>query len=95
MNDSSFGNAIAGHTDSMKALYDRIDPDKLVAMWVDSETLTSLVSDNSAKTTQLEKTVDVLKSELEETKIENQRNNKELYDKIFDLMNQIEKLKSK
>ncbi len=56
---------------------------------------TSLLNDNSQQTEELEKEVSTLKSELNQSKEENQKNNQELYEKIFDLMNQIENLKSK
>ena len=95
MNDSSFGNAIAGHDFAMKELYDGIEPQELLEMWKQSEKYTSLLNDNSQQTEELEKEVSTLKSELNQSKEENQKNNQELYEKIFDLMNQIENLKSK
>jgi hypothetical protein len=64
-------------------------------MWKQSEKYTSLLNDNSQQTEELEKEVSTLKSELNQSKEENQKNNQELYEKIFDLMNQIENLKSK
>jgi len=95
MNDSSFGNAIAGHDSQMKELYDGIEPHQLLDMWKQSEKYTSLLNDNSKQAEEMEKEVNTLKSELNKSNEENQKNNQELYEKIFDLMNQLENLKSK
>jgi hypothetical protein len=91
LNDSSFGDVIAGHGEAMKALYDRISPEELLEMWIKSEPLTSLEVDNSTNTDELEKVIDTLKSEMLNMKTENQKTTKSLYDKIFDLMSQIDK----
>ena len=95
VDDSSFGTNIAGQDNKMVALYDRIDPKALLDLWKESEAYTSLESDDVASNQELQNTVNALKSEIEQNKEENQKNNQELYEKIFDLMNQLEKLKSK
>ena len=90
MNDSSFGNAIAGHDDKMQELYDVIEQKELLEMWIESAKYTSLQADNSRRSEELGKEVTSLKTELKKSKEENKRNNQELYDRIFDLMNQID-----
>ena len=109
MDDSSFGDAIAGHTDLMRGLYDRIDDKELLTLWKKSEKRTSLESDNSVVQEELENTVNALRSELANSQKENQtkidealrieRQNmksdfesqsKELYNKIFELMDKLE-----
>ena len=107
MDDSSFGDAIAGHTDLMRGLYDRIDEDELVELWKKSEKRTSLNSNDSYE--EFENTIKTLRSEIATIKEENQtkidealrieRQNmksdfesqsKELYNKIFELMDKLE-----
>ena len=109
INDSSFGDALAGHTEYMRALYDAIDEDKLLEMWKKSEKYTSLNGDYSAKSQELETTIATLRDELAVTHKENQSkieealkieranmNNqfearsKELYNRIFELMDKLE-----
>ena len=109
IDDSSFGDAVAGHTDLMRGLYDRIDDSELLQLWKKSEKRTSLNSDNSVAEEELQNTVNELRSELANSQKENQtkidqtlqierasmqiqfeKQSKELYDKIFELMDKLE-----
>jgi integrase len=107
MDDSSFGDAIAGHTDLMRGLYDRIDEKELLELWKKSEKRTSLNSDNSSE--EFENTIKTLRTEIANIQEENQTKidealkiekanmqiqfesqSKELYNKIFELMDKLE-----
>lgn len=70
IDDSSFGDAIAGHEDSMKAVYDRFSPKELLDMWKKAEPLLSLKNDNEDLTEELEKKCEVLTDQLSTLKEE-------------------------
>ena len=71
IDDSSFGDAIAGHDENMKAVYDRLGPKELLDLWKRTEPLLSLSADMDSLTDELEERCRVLTDEISNIKQEN------------------------